>query len=158
MIWLSQMFTWVVKKCLNLTFKVIFSCQKSFQSLFFKLKNINLEEDFLLLSFFENFKFWTTLFSKMVPNFWQSDKPDRIECRWKWHKLVQSLSQELPNCAIHFYGTTYMYDKKSNCNAQKENSPVFIQSNKIAHCDHENPSWHLRCCWIASKLILRSLL
>ena len=33
LIWLSQMFTWVVKKCLNLTFKVNFLCQKSFESL-----------------------------------------------------------------------------------------------------------------------------
>ena len=32
----------------------------------------SLEEGFLLLSFFENFNFWTTLFSKMVPNFWRS--------------------------------------------------------------------------------------
>ena len=74
MIWLSQMFTWVVKKCLNLTFKVNFLCQKSFESFwfFFSLKNISLEEGFLLLSFFENFNFWTTLFSKIVPNFWQS--------------------------------------------------------------------------------------
>ena len=74
MIWLSQMFTWVVKKCLNLTFKVNFLCQKSFESfwIFFSLKNISLKEGFLLLSFFENFNFWTTLFSKMVPNFWRS--------------------------------------------------------------------------------------
>ena len=34
--------------------------------------NISLEEVFLLLSFFENLNFWTTLFSKMVPNFWRS--------------------------------------------------------------------------------------
>ena len=27
---------------------------------------------FLLLSFFKNFNFWTTLFYKMVPNFWRS--------------------------------------------------------------------------------------
>ena len=74
LICLSQMFTWVVKKCLNLTFKVNFLCQKSFESfwIFFSLKNISLEEGFLLLSFFENFNFWTTLFSKMVPNFWRS--------------------------------------------------------------------------------------
>jgi len=73
-IWLSQMFTWVVNKCLNLIFKVNFLCQKSFEScwFFFLLKNISLEEGFLLLSFFENFNFWTTLFSKMVPNFWRS--------------------------------------------------------------------------------------
>ena len=38
---------------------------------FFSLKNISLEEGFLL-SFFENFNFWTNLFPKMVPNFWQS--------------------------------------------------------------------------------------
>ena len=73
MIWLLQMFTWVVKKFLNLTFKVNFLSQKSFESFwFFSLKNISLEEGFLLLSFFENFNFWTTLFSKMVPNFWRS--------------------------------------------------------------------------------------
>ena len=74
MIWLSQMFTRVVKKCLNLTFKVIFLCQKSPELFwfFFSLKNISLEEGFLLLSFVENFNFWTTLFSKMVLNFWQS--------------------------------------------------------------------------------------
>jgi hypothetical protein len=40
--------------------------------IFFSLKNISLKEGFLLLSFFENYNFWTTLFSKMVPNFWQS--------------------------------------------------------------------------------------
>ena len=40
--------------------------------IFFSLKNISLEEGFLLLSFFENFNFWTPLFSKMVPNFWRS--------------------------------------------------------------------------------------
>ena len=67
------MFTWVIKKWLNLTLKVIFLCQKSFESFwFFLLKNINLEEDFLLLLFFEKFNFWTTLFSKLVPNFWLS--------------------------------------------------------------------------------------
>ena len=64
MIWLSQMFTWVIKKCLNLTFKCFW--------IFFSLKNISFEEGFLLMSFFENFNFWTTLFSKMVSNFWQS--------------------------------------------------------------------------------------
>ena len=71
---LSQMFTWVVKKCLNLIFKVNFLCQKLFETfwIFFSLKNISLEEGFLLLKFFENFNFWTTLFSKMVPNFWRS--------------------------------------------------------------------------------------
>ena len=49
-----------VKKHLNLS------------DLFFSFKNISLEEGFLLLSFFENFNFWTSLFSKMVPNFWGS--------------------------------------------------------------------------------------
>ena len=36
------------------------------------MKKISLEEGFLLSSFFENFNFWTTLFSKMVPDFWLS--------------------------------------------------------------------------------------
>ena len=49
LIWLSQMFTGVVKKCLNLTFKVNFLCQKSFESfwIFFSLKNISLGPHFL---------------------------------------------------------------------------------------------------------------
>jgi len=66
------MFTWVIKKCLNQTFKVYFLYQKSFESFWisFSLKNISLEEGFLLLSFLENFNFWTTLFLKMVPKFW----------------------------------------------------------------------------------------
>ena len=38
--------------------------------IFFSLKNISLGACFLFLSFFENFNFWTTLFTKMVPNFW----------------------------------------------------------------------------------------
>ena len=74
MIWLSQMFTWVVKKCLNLTFKVNFHSQKLYESFwcFFSLKNISLGAGFLLLTFFKNFYFWTTLFSNMGPNFWRS--------------------------------------------------------------------------------------
>ena len=32
LIWLSQMFTWVVKKCLNLTFKVDFTSRKLYES------------------------------------------------------------------------------------------------------------------------------
>ena len=40
---------------------------------FFSLKNISLEEGFLLLSFFEKLNFWTILFSEMVPNFWRSE-------------------------------------------------------------------------------------
>ena len=38
----------------------------------FSLKNISLEEGFVLLSYIKNFNFWTTLFFKMVPNFWRS--------------------------------------------------------------------------------------
>ena len=40
--------------------------------IFFSLKIISLGEVFFLLSFFKNFNFWTTLFSKMGPNFWRS--------------------------------------------------------------------------------------
>jgi len=52
--------------------------------IFFSLKNISLEEGFLLLSFFENFNFWTTLFSKMVPNFWRSVWAS-VKVKWKDH-------------------------------------------------------------------------
>ena len=53
-------------------FKVIFLYQKSFESFwgFFSVKNISLEQGFLLLSFFDNFNFWTTLFIEKGPNFW----------------------------------------------------------------------------------------
>ena len=43
--------------------------------IFFSLKNISLGECVLLLSNFENFNIWTTLFSKMVPNFLRSVWP-----------------------------------------------------------------------------------
>ena len=64
MIWLSQMFTWVFKKCLNLTFKENFLYQKSFKTFWFFLhwRFISFEEGSLLLSFFENFNFWTASF------------------------------------------------------------------------------------------------
>ena len=38
---------------------------------FFALKNTNLGAHFLLLAFFDNINFQITLFSKMMPNFWQ---------------------------------------------------------------------------------------
>ena len=63
------------QKCLNLTFiSSQFSMLKIIPIflILFSLKNISLEEGLLSLSFFENFYFWTTLFSKMVSNFWQS--------------------------------------------------------------------------------------
>ena len=74
MIWLSQMFTWLVKKVPKSDFQSHFFKVKNYLNLpdFLSLKSISLEEGFLLLSFFENFNFWTTLSSKMVPNFWQS--------------------------------------------------------------------------------------
>ena len=43
-----------------------------FLSFFFHWRISVLKKVFLLLSSFENFNFWTTLFSKMVPNFWRS--------------------------------------------------------------------------------------
>ena len=115
MIWLSQMFTGVVKKCLNLTFKVNFLCQKSFKSfwIFFSMKNISLEEGFLLLSFFENFNFWTTLFSKMAPNFrrsvWTSVK---VKSKNYFHftDFFAKLSPcWLKSAKLHHWGHTKLY-------------------------------------------------
>ena len=50
----------------------MFTIHSNLSDFFFLLKNIRFEEGFLLSSFFENFNFWTTLFSKMEPNFWRS--------------------------------------------------------------------------------------
>ena len=38
---------------------------------FFSLKNKNLEAHYMLLTFFDNINFYITLFSKMMPKFWQ---------------------------------------------------------------------------------------
>ena len=60
-----------VKKCRNCTFKVNFLCQKptEFFQKKFSSKNINLGEHFLLKTFFSRLNFWTTLLSKIMPNF-----------------------------------------------------------------------------------------
>ena len=73
---LGLAFSWVniVKNCKILTFKVNFLWQKlseSFQT-FFSLNNINLGAHFLLLTFFDNFNFESTLFSKMEAVFWRN--------------------------------------------------------------------------------------
>merc|ERR1719330_1298620 len=54
-----------------LTFKVNFLYQKLSESfsIFFSLKNINLGAHCLLLTFFENFNFLSTLFTKIMPIF-----------------------------------------------------------------------------------------
>ena len=63
-----------VKMCQNHTFKVDFLCQKSpeFFWFFFSLMNISLGAGFMFLAFSKNFNFWTTLLSKMGPNFGRS--------------------------------------------------------------------------------------
>ena len=65
----------MIEKCQFLTFKVNFLCQKLSESFsfFFSLKNINLGAHFLLLSFFGNFNFWSTLFTKIMLIFWLID-------------------------------------------------------------------------------------
>ena len=73
-IFLSHVVSWVkvVKNGKLLTFKVTFLWQKLSESLYlFSLKNMILGAHFLLLTFFENFNFQTTLFSKMTSNFWR---------------------------------------------------------------------------------------
>ena len=67
---------------------------------FFSLKNFILGAHILLLTFFENFNFWTTLFSKMKSNFW------RLLLNWRqdlktflgW-LLVLGLKECLVECA-----------------------------------------------------------
>ena len=58
LIWLSQMFTWVVKKFLNLTFKVIFLCQKSFESFwFFFIEKYQFRSSFSVIDIFWQLQF-----------------------------------------------------------------------------------------------------
>ena len=60
----------MIENCQLLTFKVNFPHQKSSESFsLFSLKNINLGAHFLLLTFFENFNFLSTLFTKIMPIF-----------------------------------------------------------------------------------------
>ena len=62
------------KKYQNRTFKFNFRCQKLIE--FFQKKNssknINLGDHYLLKTFFSKLNFWTTLLSKIKPNFWQT--------------------------------------------------------------------------------------
>ena len=133
MIGLSQMFTWVVKKCLNLTFKVNFLCQKSFESFwfFFSLKNISLEEGFLLWSFFENFNFWTTLFSKMMPNFWRSVwTPVKVKSKNYFYFtifLLKSTRCWLTFAKLHHWGHTNLHERllKSHADSNRQFSVKF---------------------------------
>ena len=57
----------LVAKCKKWTFKVNFLCQKSSESfsIFFSLKNTNLEAHFFLLAFFDKINFLTTLLLKL---------------------------------------------------------------------------------------------
>ena len=50
----------------------IFSKKNSF-------KNINLGDNFLKKTFFFNYNFWTTLFSKIMPNFWRTGAPSSLK-------------------------------------------------------------------------------
>ena len=81
-------FILVVKKCHNLTFKVIFLYQKLFKS--FSMNNTNLGTHFLLKLFFDNFNFWTTLLLKSCPH---SDSDCWILFgNWFWHLIVGNRS------------------------------------------------------------------
>ena len=53
------------------SFNVIFPCQKSAKSVkfLFSLKNIKIEEELLFMTLFDHLYFWSTLFSKILPNF-----------------------------------------------------------------------------------------
>ena len=75
-------------------FQSHFSMSKSFES--FWIFYFSLEEGFMLLSFFENFNFWTTLFSKMVPNFRRS--------MWRLHIMWTTVKVKSKNC---FYFTDF---------------------------------------------------
>ena len=68
------------EKYLNSDFQSHFLCQKLTEtiSIFLSLKNIKKGAQLLLFTYFHNFDFKCTLFSKSVPNFWPS-KPKRTK-------------------------------------------------------------------------------
>ena len=68
---LTKIMNNLVKDCKIRTFKVIFQCLKLVESFRKKnsVKNIWLGDQLLLMKFFENFDFQSTLFSKNMPNF-----------------------------------------------------------------------------------------
>ena len=95
------MFTWVIKKCLNLTFKVIFLCQKSFESfLFLSLNNISLEEDFLSLSIFEPLCFlkWCPILDSPCEHLWKSNQ--------KYFYFTDFFAKIYPFVKLHHWGHT----------------------------------------------------
>ena len=62
--------------CQNCTFKVNFRCKRSTEFFHFKINNLG--NHCLVETLFSSFNFWTTLFSKIVPNFWRTDIPCQI--------------------------------------------------------------------------------
>ena len=61
--------------------KVDLICQnhRNFKLFFHSFKKINLGDHLLLKTLFPSFNFWTTLFSKILPNFWRTV----IHCKYK---------------------------------------------------------------------------
>ena len=72
-----------IKKCQNHTFKVNFRCKKSTK--FFQKKIIwkyQFGRPFSVKNILFKFNFWTTLFSKIIPNFWQIGAPGILKIQW----------------------------------------------------------------------------
>ena len=79
----------VVKNCKILTFNVNFLCQKSFS--FFSLNDIILGAHFSLLTFFEKFNFYSTLFSKMTSTFWRLRSSSKLLISKKYYHGIYPL-------------------------------------------------------------------
>ena len=73
----------------------------------------SLEKDFLLLSVVENFNFWTTLFSKMMPNFWRSEwtsvKVKPKSCLYFTNFLLKSTPCWLTLAKLYHWGHTKLF-------------------------------------------------
>ena len=53
------------------------------------IKNINLGEHFSKKLFLYDINFWTTLFSKIMPNFWRTGTPRILKIQWfPWKILI----------------------------------------------------------------------
>ena len=103
------MFTWVVKKCLNLTFKVFFLHQKSFKSFWFffhwrisVLQKVYCCCHFLKTSIFEPICFlkWCPIFDSACEHLWKSNQKILLIF------LLKPTSYWLTSAKLHHWGHT----------------------------------------------------
>jgi hypothetical protein len=110
LILLSQMFTWGVKKCLNLTFNVNFLCQKLFKS-FWTCFHRRISIGFCYCHFLK-----TSIFEKL--------------CFLKWCQIFDGPCEHLWNSNQKIIFILLIFSLKS--------TPCWLTSAKLHHWGHTN--------------------